>query len=286
MSTSTPMVNAWLMLQDEPAGTNYNSPKSCYQALIENNVYQSIDVLFICFVKTVRAAADGYTIEIPPGTHPGGLTSQQYLQYVVADARKSNPGIKICVTLAFGSGTNISKIFSEPGLPDGPSAMLFAANLLMFLKENQLNGLDLDWEWPISTNTTREQFAAFVNAIGEAFHSQDEKYYLTLSPAAASNLDATAVNRYVDFISLQLYSGFTSPDQFTSLGIDSSLFLYGANVATGNGYQTAAQAYAANNEKYRYPGYTCWQLCPENFGSAQAQVQALYNLVSPTEAAV
>lgn len=283
MSTNAPMVNAWLMLQDEPAGTNYTSPTSCYQALIENNVYQSVDILFICFVKSVPAASGGYTVEIPPGTHPGGLTSQQYLQYVVADARKSNPDIKICVTLGYDSGTNISQIFFDPSNPDRLSAETFGANLLVFLQENDLDGLDLDWEWPISHETTQAQFTAFVNAVGATFQAQAEKkYYLTLSPAAAENLDATAVNKYVDFINLQLYSHFTFPGQFTALGIDSSLFLYGVNVS--NGSQTAAQAYADNTEKYGYPGYTCWQLCPAAFANAQQEVQALFDLVFPPEA--
>jgi hypothetical protein len=180
MSTTAPMVNAWLMLQDEPAGTNYNSPSSCYQALIRNEVYQSLDVLFICFAKTVPDGNGACTIEIPPGTHPGGLTSQQYLQYVVADARRINPDIKICVTLGYGSGTNISQIFPDPANPDGPSAAAFAANLLAFLQENQLNGLDLDWESPISDLTTQAQFAAFVNAVGAAFQAQDRS---TTSPS-------------------------------------------------------------------------------------------------------
>jgi hypothetical protein len=92
------------------------------------------------------------------------------------------------------------------------------------------------------------------------------------------------VNDYFDFISLQLYSGFTSPSQFTSLGIDSFLFTYGVNVV--NGAQTATQAYADNTQNYGYPGYTCWQLCPAEFEEAQAQVQALYQLVFPAAAAV
>ena len=113
-------INAWMMLQDEPSGSCYSDPDSCYQALIKNDVYQSIDVLFVAFVKTVEGS-NGWTIEIPPGTHCGGtVTSQQYLEYVVRDARQQNPGIRIAVTLGYGNGSNISQIFPDPDHPDEP----------------------------------------------------------------------------------------------------------------------------------------------------------------------
>ncbi len=35
------LVNAWILLdEDAPGGTNYKSPNSCYQRLIQNNIYQ------------------------------------------------------------------------------------------------------------------------------------------------------------------------------------------------------------------------------------------------------
>lgn len=284
MSKNPPMVNAWMMLQDEPEGTNYFSPTSCYQALIKNNVYQSISVLFVCFVKTVQLSDGTWTIEIPPGTHPGNLTSQEYLQYVVSDARAQNAGINISVTLGYENGRNLSQIFADPSNPDEASAASFAANVMTFLQENQLNGFDLDWEAPLSRHTTRTQFQLIANALGAQFQSQTEKYYLTISPAVAENLDAAAVNANVDFINLQLYSGFTFPGDFTGLGIDASLFAYGVNFV--NKANTATNAHSDNLKNYRYPIYTCWQLNPADFDYTQGEVVELNWLVFPIVAEV
>src|SRR5215207_8356764 len=115
MSTSTPMVNAWIFLnEDEPAGTSYDSPDSCYQTLIQNDVYQSVDILFVCFGAVVPAGDGTYTMQIGDASHPGGLTNQDYLQYVVRDARQNSPDIQIALTMGYGNGSDISQIFPDP----------------------------------------------------------------------------------------------------------------------------------------------------------------------------
>jgi hypothetical protein len=61
---TTKMVNAWIFLnEDDPDGTTYNSPTSCYQTLIKNNVYRSVDLLYLCFATTIPTSAKS----IPPG---------------------------------------------------------------------------------------------------------------------------------------------------------------------------------------------------------------------------
>lgn len=295
MNSTTKLVNAWIFLnEDEPAGTNYNSPNSCYQSLIQNNVYQAIDVLYLCFVTTVPTGPDtcpvgdgsSYTIEIGASAHPQGLTNQDYMNYVIRDARKNNPNIKIAVTLNWGDGNLLSNIFPAPNNPDQQSADNFAANLMDYLKSFDLDGFDIDWESPISDQTTQDQFKLLINAIGAQFKQQtDRHYYLTLSPAEVGNLDAESVNNNMDFVTLQLYSGFTTPSEFTQAGIQKSLLAYGAKFEadgpsgpTGQGHQTAKNAYA----EYTKGGYsviTNWRLNSENYEFEQAQQKELYQLV-------
>lgn len=290
----TQLVNAWIFLnEDEPAGTNYNSPNSCYQRLIQQNIYQSVDILYICFVTTTPTgvhtvpSGDGssYTIEMGASSHPDGLTNQDYMDSIIRDARKNNPGIKIAVTLNWGDGSLISNIFSNPDYSDQQNAEHFAANLVAYLKNYTLDGFDIDWESPISSQTTRNQFTYLINAIGEQFQKQTDKhYYLTLSPAEVGNLDATAVNSFINFVNLQLYSGFTFPSEFKNAGVNPELFAYGAKFeavcsSSEKGYQTAEEAYQDNKEHYHYDIFTNWRLNSSNYVFEQTQQQQLYQLV-------
>jgi hypothetical protein len=282
------LVNAWIFLnEDEPKGTNYNNSNSCYQTLIQNSVYQSVDILNLCFVTTLPTSAktvptgDGssYTIQMGASSHPGGLTNQDYMNYIIRDARKSNSSIRIAVTLNWGDGNVLSNIFSNSNYSAQQNAENFAANLMAYLKKFDLDGFDIDWESPISDQTTQAQFALLVNAIGAQFKQQDKPYYLTLSPAEVGNLDATAVNNNISFVNLQLYSGFTSPDSFKDAGVNPNLFAYGAKFESG--YQTGQSAYQDNETNYKYSVFTCWRLNSSNYAFEQTQQQVLYRLVFP-----
>jgi len=296
MEQSKMLANAWLYVCEEeqnPHGTNYFSSNNCYQRLITKNVYQCVDMLFISLVTTV-AVEDGksYTIEIKKDPHPPGYTNQEYMDYIIRDARKNNPGIKILVTLEFGNegdpstGNIIERVFSIPGYSPQQNAQNFASNLMRYLEKYDLDGFDIDWEDPLSTVTTKEHFGDFINAIGALFKQQTEKkYYLTISPAVADNMDYTAINNNVDFVNLQLYSGFTYPSDFS--GINGQLLAYGAKFEAtepvtnpaASGYQTAQQAFQDNNENYHYSIFTNWRLNSENFEFEQDQQKALHELV-------
>jgi GH18 family chitinase len=284
---TTKMVNAWIFLnEDEPHGTTYNSPTSCYQTLIKNNVYQSVDLLYLCFATTIPTSAksippgDGssYTIEMGASNHRDGLTNQDYMNYIIRDSKKSNPNIKIAMTLEYGNANVLSQIFPDPANPDQQSADNFAANLMAYLKHYAIDGFDLDWESPICDTTTQAQFRLLIDAIGAQFKRQKDKhYYLTLSPASPGNLDVGAVNRNVDFLNLQLYSGFTSPSDYS--GVNADLFAYGAKFESG--YQTAQQAYDDNKANYHYSVFTQWRLNSGNYQFEQTQQQELHSLVFP-----
>jgi GH18 family chitinase len=295
MNTSSRLVNAWIFLnEDEPAGTNYNSPDSCYQTLIKNGVYQSVDILSICFVSTIQTGSDtipagdgsSYTVNINPASHPGGLKNQDYINNIIRDARESNPNIKITVTMDYSNGELFANIFSNHSVSDQQNADNFAANLMAYLENYNLDGLDIDWESPISDpdQTAQSQFALLINAIGAQFKKQaDRHYYLMISPAEVGSLDASSVNSNMDFVNLQLYSGFTEPNDFVSAGVNSSLFAYGAKfeavfAGSEQGFQTAQEAFDDNEEHYHYPTFINWRLNSSNYQFEQAQQQVLYQL--------
>lgn len=96
MGTPSKSVNAWIFLEeDEPSGTSYLSPNSCYQSLIDYGVYNSTDMVSICWVNTLPTSSttvppgDGssYTVQLQTKTHPDGSSNQQYMDWLIQDSR-------------------------------------------------------------------------------------------------------------------------------------------------------------------------------------------------------
>jgi hypothetical protein len=294
MSDLTRQVNAWIYLdEDEPQGTSYRTPASCYQQLIVHDVYGAVDMLDVCFFVTVPTSAtsvppgDGtsYTLQIGnrDAKHPDGSTTAQYLKWTIDDARRVNPAIKVLATLGYGS-SQLSAVFSNPQMTPLQNAEAYAANLVAYLLRNDLDGFDVDWEAPLDTSISSSQFALLFRAIRSAFDALPGGHiYLTLSPASVGNLDASTINDCFDFVSLQLYSGFTFLEQFVDAGIRKSLLAYGAKFESvgpesQSPYQDAWGAYRG----YQSGGYrvlTQWRLNSGDYQFEQAEQMLLHQLV-------
>jgi len=271
-------VNAWIFLnEDEPKGTTYDDPTSCYQTLITNNVYQAVDLLYFCF---------GTILQNPDGTSTLAIGAPEhnlpYMKNILRDAPNNNQNILFGITLEYGNGDLINNIFSNSSITPQQAADAFAQNLLQYMQSFGLKAFDIDWEYPLSDQTTQENFKLLFSAVGQLFQQQGEPYYLTLSPADVGNLDAGTVNQYFSFINLQLYSGFTNPQEFVQAGVTSDLFAYGAKFESN--YQTAQQAFDDNSKNYNYGNFTNWRLNSENFEFEQQQQKDLYQLVADLNA--
>jgi hypothetical protein len=279
MNAPNKSVNAWIFLnEDEPKGSTYKTPGSSYQSLIDYGVYNYMDMMNMCFVEVIPTGADtippgdgsSYTIRMGAPEH-----NQPYMDWLIEDSRKANPDIKLLGTLLWGNENLLSQIFSTDQSQWQQEAEAFAANLKTYLDHFQLDGFDVDWESPICFGTTQQQFAILFTAVRAAFGTGG-RYLLTLSPAEVGNLDASTVNDAFDFVNLQLYSGFTSRQEFIDAGISADLLAYGAKFESG--FQTAQQAYA----EYVAGGYavaTQWRLNSDNFHFEQAQQMILYQLI-------
>ena len=291
-----PMCNAWILLsEDNPADTNYNSPTSAFQRLISKGLYQANDIINLCFVDIVPTSkytipeGDGssYTLFLDKVTHPDGPTNQDYMEWIIRDARKANPKIKICLTLLYGKQHLISQIYPDPKNPDQKSAEAFAKNVVTYLEHYKLNGFDIDWEWHyLSDDTTQAQFKTTFSAVGPAL--RDCGMLLTMAPATTANLDAETVSDHFDIIAFQMYYSTSLPGQFVKLGVHQDAFAYGAkfeaaqhSTPTGPGVQTAAEAFQGM-KTYGFKAVTTWRLNSENYITEQDSQLALSKLVKGT----
>lgn len=282
-------LNAWIFLnEDEPPGSNYNSENSCFQSLIRYKTYKSIDFLGIAFFE-VSNGPDGYSIQIGAANHPGGATNQDYLKNILRDAREVNPNIKFLATTVYSGSNTLTSIFSNGGDPKSNS-IAFAKNLVKYLKENGMNGLDIDWENQVES-MTREQFAILFSAIREEFDSNPVKYYLSFTPADnMGGIDYPTLNTAFDFISPQFYDS-KSLSYFISAGMSPAKIGYGAQFEPGNNapnssaqqvWDAVCPGFEANGKTYDYQDIFVWRLNSGNFQFEQAQFMILGEIANPS----
>ena len=281
-------VNAWILLaEDEPAGKAYSDPNSCFQAALRSNVYRSVDMLSMCMTQIVPTSepgtihvVDGHTLQInPKPTHPGGLSDQDYMTRLLADAKHNNPNIRFLVMLDPASRNDqISQIFAGCGSNEMDArAEAFAKNVVAFLRAFGLHGWEIDWESPISDpeNTSKEQFEALAKGIKGQFAND---YMFVMNTASTNSLTGEVVNATVDFLTLQLYADWVKESDYLALGISKSKLAFGATFEAFEGrQQTPEDAYKKASEG----GYTIvmqWRLNSRNFQEEQDGQVKLYTL--------
>ena len=260
-------IGAWIDSELHPVGaTSPSSPNSNFASMKLNNVYENLDYLCIAWFGPDMTDPQQPTIK----TGNPGLTM------MVTDAKAQNPNIKLFATLAYSDEIlqDLQTIINNP-----TTLQAFATNIATYLRNNKMDGFDIDWEDPIS-RLTKEQCAAWLNALGLAFGTD---YFISISPATTAGLDASAVNNNCDIINLQVYSGFTIPSDFVGIGISPSKLGFGAKFETaGNGdpnpYQNAYQAYEqytagfkASGNTYLYNTICNWRLDSDDWAFEQGQ---------------
>lgn len=131
--------------------------------------------------------------------------------------KESNPHLKLLVSVG---GWSWSKNFSNMAA-DEITRRAFANSAVAFMREYGLDGLDIDWEYPVeggeSYNVHRPEdnvnFTLLMKTVREAFDaagSVDGKYYLlTIASAQADsfvvNADLANSVAYLDFVNIMTY---------------------------------------------------------------------------------
>ena len=143
--------------------------------------------------------------------------------------KQSNPQLKTLISIG---GWDYSKYFSDIASTSARREK-FAQSCLDFILEHGFDGVDLDWEYPVSGgipgNTNRPQdkqnFTHLLRAIRSKLDAQAKKdgrtYYLTIAAGANSSylakIEPVAVANLVDYIFIMAYDMHGPWDRYADL---------------------------------------------------------------------
>ncbi|PMQ01676.1 MAG: chitinase [Dictyoglomus sp. NZ13-RE01] len=138
---------------------------------------------------------------------------------------KKDFDVKVHISIG---GWTLSGEFSDVALTE-ESRKTFAKSCLEIIQEYNLDGIDIDWEFPVSgglpTNKYRpedkENFTLLLKTIREVFENYGKKNYLLSCavPAGYLQIQNTEPDKYhpfVDFINLMTYDFHGSWDKYTN----------------------------------------------------------------------
>ncbi|MGS2739240.1 glycosyl hydrolase family 18 protein [Sinomicrobium sp. M5D2P17] len=147
-----------------------------------------------------------YAFINPQASGDGSLTAIENpakLQQIVSSAHTN--GVKVMI--AVGGWTDLNNPGFETLSANATSRQNFADNLLNLVNQYNLDGVDIDWEYPREGNEP-QNYAAMMQKLGEVMHSNGK--LLTAAVAAVGYyadgiLDS--VFPHIDFLNLMAYDG-------------------------------------------------------------------------------
>jgi chitinase len=147
--------------------------------------------------------------------HPGVADSLKGLQAL----RKQNPGLKIIVSI----GGWQAEGFSDAALTES-SRQAFAQNAVDLIRQYELDGVDLDWEYPGQgvagikyRAADKENFTLLVKTLREQLDARrrpaGDRYILTIAGADREYFDHVEMDKlhvYLNWINVMSYDFFNS----------------------------------------------------------------------------
>ncbi|MFD3269890.1 glycoside hydrolase family 18 protein [Paenibacillus dendritiformis] len=183
---------------------------------------KNVDIAFIAFAKI-----DGTNIYF----HEDGTTNGQ-IKENIKKLKEHNPKTKMVLAVG-GYGADG---FSDASL-DG-NRYLFTESIINMVKELELDGVDIDWEYPAfhAWNTQKarpedtQNFTSLMKELREKLyrlpHPKNKKYLLTFASGTQDwyfqNVEVKKVEKYVDYINVMTYD-FTGRWSDTT-GYNSNLY--------------------------------------------------------------
>lgn len=139
----------------------------------------------------------------------GGLTinSPSTFSAVITKAKANNAKIFLSINGAHADFTNMA------ATPAGRNNFIKA--IMSALRSHQLHGVDMDWEFPRTSDNTDITFTALMKELSDSCH-RDGKYYLTAAITAGKYAGAVRdaikaeLFAYVDWFNIMAYDDFST----------------------------------------------------------------------------
>jgi chitinase len=188
---------------------------------------------------------------IKDGRMVPGFASDAENFALLTDLRKQNPGFTILVSVG---GWLWSTNFSDISLTS-QSRTLFIQSVMEFLQRYDLDGLDIDWEYPGMVGAGHpfrsedgRNFTQLLKELRKRFDQETEKsnrrLYLTIAAGASSDYlshtEMKKVQKYVDTVNLMAYD-YVEPGSDPLTGHHAPLF---SNPADARNYSSDASVKA------------------------------------------
>lgn len=203
-------------------------------------------------IDAVRMTRVNYAFaNIKDGVMVTGFASDAQNYALLASLRKQNPAFTVLVSVG---GWLWSTNFSDVSLTRQSRAR-FIQSVLQFLRKYDLDGLDIDWEYPGMVGAghpfrpeDKQNFTALLKELREEFDREESKnhrrLYLTIAAGSSDDfLDHTEmpkVAKYVDTVNLMAYD-YLEPDSDAVTGHHAPLF---HNPADSRNFSTDASVRA------------------------------------------
>jgi chitinase len=165
-------------------------------SIVDDAKYKMITHLFFAFLQ-INPTANGSVVP---------LTATELSRFNVVKAKAKTNNVKFGISV-MGDESIFEAVAKNPTTRSN-----FVANLVNFVNTHNLDGLDMDWEYPRTVNGgPSKDFTALMKELSTALHKHNKFLSAAITPGVyvSTNKDAieAEVYQYVDFFNIMQYDG-------------------------------------------------------------------------------
>ena len=165
-------------------------------ATVADAKYKMITHLFFAFLQ-INPTADGSVLP---------LTATELSRFNIVKAKAKANNVKFGISI-MGAESIFAAVAKNP-----TTRASFVTNLVNFAKTHNLDGLDMDWEYPRTlSGGPNTEYTALMKELSTQLHNENKFLSAAITPAVyvSTNKDAIeqAAYEYVDFFNIMQYDG-------------------------------------------------------------------------------